>query len=96
MYNNKGAYANPNPQSNVPASTVQDSIALINQEYPKPAGKAVVRKSLTRTFPDDRTRDIIVFRYETSKVKYVVLTDETGKQWVQERKVVAENMPALT
>lgn len=41
-----------------------------------------------RVFPGSRNRYIVFIRYETSKVKYIVLEDITGRMWVQEKKVV--------
>lgn len=49
-----------------------------------------------REFPESRFRYTISIRHETSVVRYVVLEESPSKIWVQEVKVLEENLPKLT
>ena len=79
----KQKYTIPNPQEVVPESDVSRAIDLIAQEHPEHKVMKI-RRSVTRLFPDERIRYIVVVRHETSRVRYVILEDADKNIWIQE------------
>ena len=76
-------YVVPNPQEVVTESDVSRAIDLIAQEHPEHSVMKV-KRSVKRSFPDERSRYIVVVRHDTSRVSYVILEDENKNIWIQE------------
>lgn len=89
-----GHFVLPNRQSNVPQSEVTSAVEKIHSEFPESV-EAPVSKALLRESPENRKRFTIVLRLETTKVRYVVLSNSTNT-WIQEHDIIESGLAPLT
>lgn len=89
-----GKYVLPNPQENVPESRVEEARTKISEQFPETT-ELQSRKTIAREFPEGRWRYIVVLRFKTSEVRYVVLKGDQ-KTWVQEYDTIEQDLEVIT
>ena len=74
----------------MPESKVEEARTKISEQFPETTGLQA-RKTIAREFPESRWRYIVVLRFKTSEVRYVVLKGDQ-KTWVQEYDTIVQDL----